>query len=69
MHYQNYVHFGEEVPGFKEFDWQCVHCFGRRGTIVTDGNEAAAAAEAASATSSNASTKEGAEGAVGTYAL
>ena len=68
VHYQNYVHFENMVPDSKEFDWQCIHCFGRSGTIVTEGIEAAAAAEAASAMSSDASSKEGAEGAAGTAA-
>ena len=68
VHFQDYVHFGDQVPDSRDLDWQCIHCFGCSGTIVTDGVEAAAAAEAASAPSSDASSEEGAVGAAGTFA-
>ena len=67
VHYQDYVHFGDTVPNSKEFDWQCIHCFGRGGTTVQAGGRSPSAS---SGTSSDASSgrEEGAEGTKGASA-
>ena len=59
---RDYVHFGDQVPDSKDFDWQCIHCFGRGGTVVHPGGRSASPS---SATSSDAFSghEEGAEGA------
>jgi hypothetical protein len=67
VHYQEYVHYGDVVPESKDFDWQCIHCFGRGGTTVQAGGRSPSAS---SGTSSDASSgrEEGAEGTKGASA-
>ena len=67
MHYRDYVHYGDQVPDAKEFDWQCIHCLGRGGTLVQAGGRSPSPS---SGTSSDASSghEEWAEGVDGTSA-